>query len=270
VRAGLKMALGIALGILYYLALHYRHIALLPSILPEANTFGANTDNFLTVYFFKLKYARHLPELAFIIIFTAWFVRKRYYRENTFIPCFILASLCFAIIIRRPSPMYMIYVYPAFLLLILWVFFRENRLTTGCLLILLYVMPQYALVYIVNHDRNPSSYLESLHRNVPKDGIPVFGTLDAYYAFMDRRFLALEYRSGFESLDFDSFYLIENDDYRNGMYPELKNFADTAYMSEQISSFSYLGETYVVSKHVRRVSREGAKTGNQMRYRDFR
>lgn len=257
-----QILFGIALGILYYIALHHRYIALLPSVLTQTNTFGNNFNNFLTMYFFKARYIRHLPELSFIIICTAWFIKKRYYRENSFITTFALVSLVFAIIIRRPNPMYIIYIYPAFLLMILWIFDRENHLKTGCVLILFYLLPQYTFVYMLNHNTNISSYLDSLQRIIPSDSTTIVGRLDAFYTFKDRRFFSYEYREDIESLKLDMFYLLEDDNYRKGIpsLRQFKKFADAAYKSEQIGSFSYLGETYVVRKFVRQAINGLTKT----------
>ena len=105
-RMGLQLALGLVLGTLYYLALHHRNLVALPGAVAGGNTGGVYS--ILIEYFFKTKQHRHLPELALFLSCALWFLGKRLYRENKFVPAFILAALVFATIIRRPSFMYMI------------------------------------------------------------------------------------------------------------------------------------------------------------------
>jgi hypothetical protein len=245
-RMGLQLALGLVLGVLYYLALHHRNLVALSEAVTGGNMGGVYS--IFIEYFFKTKHLRHLPELVLFLSCALWFVGKRLYRENKFIPAFTLAALVFATIIRRPSFMYMIYIYPALLLLVLWTFERSRHLRTIAILWLLYSLPQYAFVYTQNHDWNLSKYLATVQQAVPSDMTPVVGRFNDWFAFMNRSFYGLNYEGNFRNLGLREFYLIEDEAYRQGKYPQMDAAIDNLYTSKEVSRFTGRGEIVVIKK----------------------
>jgi hypothetical protein len=187
--------LGISIGVLYYLLLHRENITLTLTLMRQLNHnwIDVKVNNFLYVYFFETRYLRHVPECVVIVVCTLYFIAKGYYKENRLILTMVIMSFLFSLTIGRPNPFYMIYVYPSFLLLVLWVFHRHGRLNFAVCLLLLYLLPQYAVVYKQNRDWNLQEYLTQVRSICPEDDSMVIGTGKNWYAFPDRPFAALRY-----------------------------------------------------------------------------
>lgn len=243
---GLRLALGVVLGVLYYLALHHRNLAALSGAVSGGNVGGFYS--ILIEYFFKTKHYRHLPELALFLSCLLWFLGKRLYRTNRFIPAFLLAALAFATIIRRPSFMYMIYVYPALLLLVLWIAEESRRLRIMAIFWLIYLFPQYAFVYAQNHDWNLNTYLSNVQQAVPADRTPVVGRPNDWFAFMNRPFYGVDYGGDFRQLGLQEFYLIEDESYRRGKYQRMQAAIDSLYTAKEVNRFTARGEIFVIRK----------------------
>jgi hypothetical protein len=250
-KAFLWFAAGLGVGILYYLALHAYNLGLLPLVLTQGNTGGSAVNNILFEYFFKTKHFRHIPELIIIITSAGWYFFHRYDRENRFIPIFLIASLLFTVIIRRPNFMYTIYVYPAFLLLIFWTFERHGRLLLVAVLLLVYLLPQYALVFVQNRSWDMGQYLSDVCALTPEDGSPIVGQPNDWFAFPNRTFYATDYRGDFRAIAPKVFVLVESDAFRRGAYPALKSVVDDLYSSSELGSFQSRGETVILRKMVR-------------------
>jgi hypothetical protein len=260
-KMGLQLAMGMAIGVLYYLALHHRNLVALSGVVAGGNVGGVYS--ILIEYFFKTKYHRHLPEFALFLSCALWFLRKGLYRNNRFIPAFILAALAFATIIRRPSFMYMIYIYPSLLLLVLWTFEGSRHLRTIAILWLVYLLPQYAFVYAQNHDWNLSKYLANVQQAVPSDRTPVVGRPNDWFAFMNRSFYGLDYGGDFQNLGLGEFYMIEDESYRQGKYPQMQAAIGSRYTSKEVSRFTGRGEIVVIKKFTSCQTRTGDSNSTQ-------
>ena len=79
----------------------------------------------------------------------------------------------------------------------------------------------------------------------------VIGSPNDWFAFQDRDFYTLDYRKGIESLNLREFYLIENDDYRNGKYGEARSIIRENYITREIGQFEDWGRAIVVKKATR-------------------
>lgn len=204
-----KISAGLALGTLYYLALHGGNFDEIQRILSLGNAGGEpGIRHMLYEYFFRTKYLRHLPELALIIACAVWFLWKRQYRKDVFTTTMFAAALAFTLIIRRPNFMYTIYPYAAFLLLVLAVFEMRKRLPLACAVMLIYLLPQYAFVYKLNRQYDFKDYLARLSEAVPRDQLAVVGPPNAWFAFQDRPFYVSCYHGDFGKLKLASFYLV--------------------------------------------------------------
>jgi hypothetical protein len=250
-RSVFAFACGLLLGAGYYYILHRNALPLLFTTLARGNKGGFEIIPILTEYFFKTKYYRHIPELILIIGCAGVFIARRYWRKNRLPAFFLLAACAIALVIRRPNFMYMIFLYPAFLLVIFYVFQSAGRLRLIMVMLLIYLIPQYAYVYFQNRDFNFQCYVEKVARVVPDDGLSVIGSPNNWFAFQDRDFYTLDYRKGIESLDLQEFYLIENDAYRNGKYGEARSIIRENYISREIGQFEDRGRAIVVKKAIR-------------------
>ena len=158
--------------------------------------------------------------------------------------------------------MYMIYVYPALLLLVLWTFEGSRRLRTIVILWLVYLLPQYAFVYTQNHDWDFSQYLAKVQQAIPSDRTPVVGRSNDWFAFMNRSFYGLDYGGDFRNLGLREFYMIEDEAYRQGKYPQMQAAIGSLYTSKEVSRFTGRGEMVVIRKFTSMPTRPGDSNSN--------
>jgi len=245
---------GTVAGVLYYVALHINNLNDLSLVLSQGNT-GSGSRNILFEYFFKTKYFRHIPEFVAIVICVAVFVFKRYYRENSLITIFLIASLLFTVIICRPNFSYVIYVYPAFILLFLWVFERQGRLGLAAGLLLVYLLPQYGFVYWHNRHWDMEKYLSQVRSLIPAGNSPIMGMPNDWFAFVDRPFFIIYYLGDFRAVAPDTFVLVDRKVFRGGTSPNLKvmTVVDQFYESTECGRFqNWGGEMVIVKQLVRK------------------
>ena len=258
VKMATMLFIGIIIGGLYYYILHRENISLLASSIVSANTApsweireGGNwVNSMLYEYFFETKYYRHIPELVFILACISYYFLRRNFRRNVFISALLLASLVIGVIVRRPNFMYAVYIYPAFLLLVFWLFQDRKLIKVLAILILIYLIPQYTFVMIKNREYNIEEYLDNVAALVPEDAVPVLGGPNAWFAMKEREFYFVDYRMGLENLDLNEFYLIEDDAYRNGRYVKGMNYIQDNYSSRRdiVSSSSKIVIRKMVKK----------------------
>ena len=248
IRTTLWLCVGGLIGLTYYYLLHEQNLHLLNKTIQQGNTGANRINNILFEYFFKTKYFRHIPELLVLVAAAALFLFKRLYRETKVVPALFVVCILFTLIIRRPNFMYTVYVYPAFLLLILWISERYSFLKFTGVALLAYLIPQYALVYVKNHDWSMERYIAQIQDAVPEGTDPVVGQPNDWFAFMNRPFYITDYRGNFASILQREFILIENDLYRSEYYPDLKAFVEKSCTPTDSSSFESRGETIIVRK----------------------
>jgi len=243
-----RLGVGVALGTVYYLALHGRHLPLLWETLTQGNTGDVRVHSMLYEYFFRTKYLRHLPELATIVACAALFLVRRHFREAPFVAALLAASLVFAFIIRRPNFMYVLYVYPAFLLLCLWIAERYGKLNHALVLLLLYLLPQYGFVAYRNRNWNMDAYVAQVRELVPSGTCTVVGRANDWFAFRERPFVINEYRGDFRAAVGEAFILIEGDRFRNGEHPATASIIAEHYVARECGRFDNRGEIVIVKQ----------------------
>lgn len=240
-----RYAFGCLLGLVYYLALHHSDQPLLGAILKSKAT-GVGT-NLLYNYFFLTKYQRHLPELAIIIAAAAIYLRNKHYRDDSFSGLFAGVMLFVTFLIPRANFHYMVYIYPALLLLIVSTAQRMNRLNLLMLVFLLLLIPQYGMVYRQNHGYRFDDYIQTVSVAVPPDGLPVMGGPNDWFAFQERQFYCYYEPDYCQRLKLPMFYLIEGDEYQqSAQYREMRGFVADNYDSLSIKPFNYHGRNYRV------------------------
>jgi hypothetical protein len=245
-RAAPRFAAGVAAGCAYYVALHASFLGLLPAALARGNLDGSERSNILFEYFFKTRYLRHIPELIAIAgcaVYAAW---KRPVRDTPFVPVFFLAAILFVLAVRRPNFMYAIYLYPAFLLLLLRVFEGRGRLGLAVGLLLLYLLPQYGVVYARNRHGDPEAYLNGLRALVPAGAEPILGAPNAWFALVDRPFYRVDYQGDFGAVAPGKLILVEDEAFRGGAFADVKRVIDGRYDATEIGRFQDVSGTIVV------------------------
>lgn len=239
-------AFGFLLGSFYYVSLHSGTLSRVPHILAEGNILlHGQINNFVYEYFFKTKYGRHIPELI-LILFSAWiYWTKKIYKENRLLNYFLAVLLVFTLVVMRPNMHYIVFIYPALLLLILRVFEVWSSLKNAIFLFLILYIPQYIFVYHLNHTFDLNEQIREMKSVVPRDNLPILGGPNEWFAFYDRDFYSLEYSGDFQKLGLTDFYLIEDDHFRN--FPnQLKDWGRFGFSEKVLKSWPVNGQLFSV------------------------
>jgi hypothetical protein len=116
----------------------------------------------------------------------------------------------------RGNYQYILYFYPAFLLLSLFVFEKLKRLEWAVIILFLFFFAYNASVLYRKHGYNFDEYITKIHGAVPENNLPVVGSTNEWYAFKDRTFYPAVYTYYFDTAA-PALYAIEGDDFRNGL-----------------------------------------------------
>ena len=247
-RSLIELLSGFLLGAAYYLWLHGTALAGLGQTVAEGNTqVGRTLNNYLYDYFFKTKYLRHLPELGLILAGVFLYGKNRFWKDNSFAWILFWVTVVSTLLLSRPNFHYALYAYPAFLLLILVVAEKKERLKAGLVLFLLLLLPQYAFVYSRNRSFDFTQQLQAVRSAVPQDSLPILGSANEWFSFMDREFYSTQYVGDYKNLKFKEAYLIEENDYREDPI-SMRHWIPGNFEEKTLSSQTLNGETFVIKK----------------------
>jgi hypothetical protein len=174
------------------------------------------------------------------------FIRRKYHRDHQYIIILLIALSSITLLVKRPNFRYVLYVYPAFLLLVLITFHRLNKLKLLVWIFLILLLPPYTYFYYSHHQYNSVEYLHKIYRAVPHDNLPVVGGASDWFVFKDRCFFTLNYNGKFRKLGLKKFYLIENPDYQHTEFPQLRDIINQYYSGKTISSLTVNQERFTV------------------------
>jgi len=219
----LRFILGGLLGFGYYMALHFKWIE---GLLEVSNRIGGNP---IFKYFFDHSYSwRHWPELAVVLAGVFIFIIRREYRNDKFIPTFLCMMLLFSILLPRGNHQYIVFLYPPFILLLLYLSANLNFLPFFVAGFMLFQIPQYAWLFWSQRNFSWPNYIERLQQFIPEDAT-IYGPSSAWFALYDRDFKAYGYfgRAEIDKAQLpEKMYVIRNDNIEkeNGT-ADLKNIA---------------------------------------------
>ena len=167
---------------------------------------------FIVKYFTQFYWYRHDWELPLIVGALVLFIKHGLWKRDAFAAIFLATMIGSSFAIGRANANYMIFVYPAFSVLI-FVTFEEMRLlgklvpVIGAALLILYGS-HYAFNHGFDFDRVTAETRASLiDKNVPVIGMP-----DNWFAVPEREFYPIYPSVSYiPSLDLTEFYLVRND-----------------------------------------------------------
>ncbi len=180
---------GAAIGGLLYFAVYRDTSEYLVATLSLARrTEGFRLRNYFFNYFFQTRYFRNLPELAFFVLVLVFGFRSGFFRRYRLEALLVGVAVAASLLISRPNFLYVAFAYPAFLLLFLSFGKSLNRLGLTALGLTAFFSLQYSWVFVKHVGHNFPEQTRALRAMVPDDGLPVFGTANAWFAFYDRDF----------------------------------------------------------------------------------
>lgn len=185
----IRLALGGVLFVPFYFVLH-PHIR---EAIANADTSGAmeqlNPLGFLYYYFFEEKFHRHIPELLIFIFALVIYIRNIGSINNIFplLALILMTALSFAI--GHGNFNYTVFWYFPALLLLFQVAQSYRLAGWFCVACLLYVLPQYALAYVINRNNGLSQtditkITQQIQRVAAADQRPIniFGDYTLWFA----------------------------------------------------------------------------------------
>lgn len=243
-RKMMLFGFGVLIGATVYLYLHY------PYLMNFANTISERTDlakskhnNFILSYFFETKHYRHIPELVIITAALIIFISKKYFKENKFVLLFIGFVILASVVLRRPNFNYIVYAYPSFILLILYVADKIKKINWVLVIFLILLIPQYFYVLKLNGYYDEEAYVEKLKQvSIPEETNTIFGSPNEWFAFMDKDFY--RYTLIPVKKEVEEFILIEENDLRAS---GLKPFVESNYQITRLDSFNVNNEEFLIN-----------------------
>ena len=236
--------LGLLVGVSIYLLLHYPYLSNLSATVGERIELAdSKYNNFILSYFFDTKYYRHILELIIIATALIIFLSKKYYKENNFILLFIGLIVLASIVLRRPNFNYIVYAYPSFILLILYVADRTKKINFVLIIFLILLIPQYFYVLKQNSYYDEKAYIDKLKQtSILVDNGVIFGSPNEWFIFKDRDFY--RYTLIPVKKDIETFVLIEENDFRAS---GLKPYVESNYRINQLDSFEVNNEKFIIN-----------------------
>jgi hypothetical protein len=251
IKHGLIFAAGGLLGVIYYLALHWTALPQLAGGMQAADG-GGGFNNALVEYFWHTKYKRHLPELVLMLLAGLLYVVRKRWRTESFSGLSFLAGIAFLIAIRRPNFMYVIFVFPAFLLLVLAAFRDLIRPEYILAAFMVYMLPQYALVLYLNRNFDLNDYLAKLKACTPDNNLPVVGAPNDWYAFRAGDFYARCRDDGIANLKLTNFYYIAEEQAKYPASPAVKRDLSKYNLTSLTNFTANAGNFHVIRASIRK------------------
>ena len=225
---------GTALGAFYYYSLHkvdfsFEKLRTVLSLKKEMSDFKFG---FIIRYFVRDFWYRHVWELLLIITSAGLFIKNRLWRYQPFVTVFLPVMIVSSFVASRPNPNYMLFVYPAFLLLIFYTFEKLQMIhkllwCAGSALVVL-----YGCHYLFNRSFDFQAVVTETRKNLPDENLPVIGMPDNWFAVPERVFYPIHSSvKQLPSLGLKEFYLVRNDYIKN----RIRNYN---------SLIAYFQETY--------------------------
>ena len=249
-----RLIAGGALGIAYYLSLHYEHLQKLIPFIQQASADGIINRSFLYQHFFNAAYDRYLINLPIFIFAYGLFYLKC--NKNSALWRLLhyatLGILIADLISGRGSLLYALHAYPIFVLVVLSAWQRLHKplvwLITGFFLLML---PQYSYVWAKYHNFYFPTYISLIKQHTQPNTIHK-GHFAHWFAFTDDDRADYFYANiRLASVDNKPFVWIRDsvwEPINAGPGKYLKKLSKECPM-ELLSSFNYAGHTVRFEKY---------------------
>lgn len=211
-RMALLFGTGVALGVGYYLFLHWDIISWdrFSTILLSNKNVKKELPNYLITYFISPEWYLHVWELFLLLFGIGFYFIKGAFKKNSFVWIFLLSLLISTLISGRPNRFYIIFIFPAFQLLLLYTAEQSNRLKEFTFFLFVVFALNYGALYWQNHSYHFSKISAQITESIPDKNIPVVGMSDTWFAAKKHPFYLI-YNSihDLPEQDLPALYLVE-------------------------------------------------------------
>ncbi len=207
-------SIGILIGVGYYLYLHQDVVTLerLQHLLVTHKNKGKELPSYLITYFIQPEWYMHVWELFLLLGFIITYFVKGIFKQHRFVWMFLLSLVISTFILSRPNRAYMVFVFPAFQLMILYTAQQLAILKPTLIGLLLIFTIHYGTFYWMNRSYHFEKTTQQLIASIPDKNIPVVGMADVWFAVKDHEF-HLIYNSikDIPERNIPAAYVIQND-----------------------------------------------------------
>ena len=210
----LRFTLGGLAALAYYFMIHGSHFSLaeLTGLITEKKDMGGTPlNNYILNYFMNYDWYSRVWEFALFLGALALYFRKGLFRDNRFLTILVVVLLISTIITRRENRNYMVYIFPAFILLYFYTFEQLKQLKKFTLALSVAMGLYYGLHFYFNSTYNFEKIVLATKEELQDKTLPVVGVPDFWFAAMDKKFIPIHYRKNTSLHSVDDFYLIQSD-----------------------------------------------------------
>ena len=219
--------MGLLLGIGYYWLLHQDTFVWsnMLTLISSKTNMVSPFNNYLLTYFTDFDWQNHVLEFILLMVTTTLFFKNKLYRKNQFISIFLLVLILSTFLTRRENRNYMIYVFPAILLMYGYTYEQLKKLPQFIGAIILLLSIQYSSIFYAHRTFSFQQVVGKVNA-LCQEKIPIVGMPDIWFAAQNRTFYPIHTHRDFNQIDLKEFYLVESDflAHRNRAYQPLKEY----------------------------------------------
>ena len=205
---------GMLLGLAYYIGLHWEVLSgdKFSETLLSRRSMGIEFKNYILTYFVQPLWYHHVWEFILILFSLVLFFVKKANKGHQFVWILLTVLFLSTFITGRPNRNYILYVYPAFLLILFYSVEVAGWLKSFTIVLFGIFLLHYGTVYYYQHDYHFQQMITETEAGLSEKEIPIVGMPDNWYAAKDRE-LYLIYNSlkNIPDLGLKELYLIRND-----------------------------------------------------------
>lgn len=207
---------GLLSGLLYYYLLHKDVLTIdrMTNLLVGHRSMGTKQffKNVFTAYFVQARWYLHVWEFFLIVTSFYLFIKHKIYKQFPFLKIVLIALLISTFILSRPNRNYIIYFFPAIMLMSYYSFEYLNKFNRLVKVLAVLIILQYTFVYSNHRTFDLNKVMAQTEETISDKSLPVVGIPDNWWPAREHSFHQI-YRSLeiFPKEKLDTFYLIRND-----------------------------------------------------------
>ncbi len=189
-RIVLPVILGICIGSMYYLLLHYQHLGSISSRSGYMHDQSYYPFSFLTAHFLDANYYRHIPDLILALVGYVWLLIRWRSLEEYRVParfalCVGLAVVLLSLLIPRSNENYACFLYPGTVVLytIFALYYKRSFLILVATV--LFVLPQYGYLAWSLRNMNFNEYIGLVREHLPATDVLFVGHPVYWFAVVE-------------------------------------------------------------------------------------
>lgn len=136
----------------------------------------------------------HIWEFALFLAGLTFYFRKGIFKGNRFLTILIVVLLISTIITRRENKNYLVYIFPAFILLYFYTSEQLKILKKFSLALTVAMGLYYGLHFYFNSAYDFEKIVLATKEELKDHTLPVVGVPDFWFAAMDQNFIPIHYR----------------------------------------------------------------------------